>query len=462
MDDRTPTQFIESLESSAFTSFLTSLNDNNAAYVSITLPVACIDPLAALELIDDGEESFYWSHPKNEISIAAGGNLIELRSTGKGRFHDIAAQTAHLKNVIQAYTAIEHVMAGPLFLGGYSFNDHNIGKLWKKFGAARFVLPEWMLLEIEGYHLLTLSFKKKNLTADVIYQEVISKITRFLNLAGELNSTRREQKESPSALCALQTDADKARWYENIETAKSLIRKGKFEKIVLARSLDLQSESEIRPTLLSHHLRNTYPDCYNFLIRPDRHTSFVGATPERLASFKDGMVQTEGLAGTISRGKSALEDATLGRELLKSNKNLEEHKFVVRSIQDSLSVLSLAEKMYVSRQSISKWETNKNYPSIDIIINLSDIFNITIDELLRSDDELKEKVIQDSKKQLGWQSYILIGLGVLMGIVIVSLIKYQEINLISIGRAIGFSVILFISYLLMRIGTKRVKKFSDF
>jgi len=118
--------------------------------------------------------------------------------------------------------------------------------------------------------------------------------------------------------------------------------------------------------------------------------------------------------------------------------------------------------MYVSRQSISKWETNKNYPSIDIIINLSDLFNITIDELLRSDDELKEKVIQDSKKQLGWQSYILIGLGVLMGIVIVSLIKYQEINLISIGRAIGFSVILFISYLLMRIGTKRVKKFSDF
>src|SRR5690625_7839762 len=91
-------------------------------------------------------------------------------------------------------------MAGPLFLGGYSFNDHNIGKLWKKFGAARFVLPEWMLLEIDGYHLLTLSFKKKNLTADVIYQEVISKITRFLNLAGELNSTRREQKESPSEI----------------------------------------------------------------------------------------------------------------------------------------------------------------------------------------------------------------------------------------------------------------------
>lgn len=118
----------------------------------------------------------------------------------------------------------------------------------------------------------------------------------------------------------------------------------------------------------------------------------------------------------------------------------------------------LAEKIYVSRQSVSKWETNKNYPSIEVIINLSDLFNITIDELLRSDDGLKEKVIQDSKQQLGWQSYLLIGLGVLIGIVIVSLIKHQEINFISIGRATGVAVILFFIYFLVRQGAKRVEK----
>lgn len=95
-----------------------------------------------------------------------------------------------------------------------------------------------------------------------------------------------------------------------------------------------------------------------------------------------------------------------------------------------------------------------------MIINLSDLFNITIDELLRSDDGLKEKVIQDSKQQLGWQSYLLIGLGVLIGIVIVSLIKHQEINFISIGRATGVAVILFFIYLLVRQGVKRVEKTS--
>jgi transcriptional regulator with XRE-family HTH domain len=62
------------------------------------------------------------------------------------------------------------------------------------------------------------------------------------------------------------------------------------------------------------------------------------------------------------------------------------------------SQTELAEKIHVSRQSVSKWETGKNYPNIEVIIDLSDLFGITIDELLRSDEELKEKVIQDSKK----------------------------------------------------------------
>lgn len=118
----------------------------------------------------------------------------------------------------------------------------------------------------------------------------------------------------------------------------------------------------------------------------------------------------------------------------------------------------LAEKIYVSRQSVSKWETNKNYPSIEVIINLSDLFNMTIDELLRSDDGLKEKVIQDSKQQLGWQSSILIGLGILIGIVIVSLIKHQGVNWISISKATGVAALLFLFYFLIRQGAKRVEQ----
>jgi len=101
------------------------------------------------------------------------------------------------------------------------------------------------------------------------------------------------------------------------------------------------------------------------------------------------------------------------------------------------SQVYLAEKIHVSRQSVSKWETGKNYPSIEVIIDLSDLFGITIDELLRSDEELKEKVIQDSKgsTDLNWKSHLLAGLGILMGIVIASTIKHGGIDWMSIGSA---------------------------
>jgi Predicted transcriptional regulators len=58
----------------------------------------------------------------------------------------------------------------------------------------------------------------------------------------------------------------------------------------------------------------------------------------------------------------------------------------------------LAEKLFVSRQSVSKWENGQNYPSIETIIKISDLFGVTIDELLRSDQALTQKVIKDGKR----------------------------------------------------------------
>lgn len=46
----------------------------------------------------------------------------------------------------------------------------------------------------------------------------------------------------------------------------------------------------------------------------------------------------------------------------------------------------LAEKLNVSRQSISKWETNTSIPELDKLIQLSDLFHISIDELVRDND----------------------------------------------------------------------------
>ena len=46
----------------------------------------------------------------------------------------------------------------------------------------------------------------------------------------------------------------------------------------------------------------------------------------------------------------------------------------------------LAEKLYVSRTAVSKWESGKGYPNIDSLKGIAKLFNKTIDELLSSEE----------------------------------------------------------------------------
>ena len=60
-----------------------------------------------------------------------------------------------------------------------------------------------------------------------------------------------------------------------------------------------------------------------------------------------------------------------------------------------MSQQDLADKLNVSRQAIYKWENNKGYPDIENLIALSDVFQVTVDEMIRSDDKLREKINVD-------------------------------------------------------------------
>lgn len=53
----------------------------------------------------------------------------------------------------------------------------------------------------------------------------------------------------------------------------------------------------------------------------------------------------------------------------------------------------LAEKIYVTRQTISKWENDKSYPDIHNLLALSILFDITLDELVKGDMEIMKNVV---------------------------------------------------------------------
>ena len=56
--------------------------------------------------------------------------------------------------------------------------------------------------------------------------------------------------------------------------------------------------------------------------------------------------------------------------------------------KNNLSQDELAEKIGVSRQSVSFWETGQTQPTLDNIISLSKIFNISSDELLGNTESI--------------------------------------------------------------------------
>ena len=62
-----------------------------------------------------------------------------------------------------------------------------------------------------------------------------------------------------------------------------------------------------------------------------------------------------------------------------------------------LSQEDLAEKIYVTRQTISNWENEKSYPDIHSLLLLSSLFNVSLDQLIKGDIEIMKKEINKAE-----------------------------------------------------------------
>lgn len=76
-------------------------------------------------------------------------------------------------------------------------------------------------------------------------------------------------------------------------------------------------------------------------------------------------------------------------------------------IEAGLTQKKAAEKINVSRQTISNWENEKSYPDIISVIALSDLYSVSLDELLKGDQKMAEhleestNVVKSNKKLTG-------------------------------------------------------------
>jgi menaquinone-specific isochorismate synthase len=310
----------------------------HAQLVSITLPIEALDPLAVLESIfDPGERHFYVERPAENFAIAGAEAVLTFTARGPQRF---AACQRFIDDTLARTLAVgdqRAPFAGPHFFTAFSFLDEV--EAGEPFEAASVFVPRWQVALAHG-------------RATAVANLVVDGDSRLATLAERVWRARRkfdafdystpEFSEAPVAQpTTIAEVGGESAYTEAVRRAVELIEAGRCEKIVLARAKDLTASQPLHPLRVLNGLRQRFADCYSFSVANGRGQSFIGASPERLARVSDGALLTEALAGSIRRGATASEDATLGTALLRSEKDRREHELVLQSIARRLEPLGL-------------------------------------------------------------------------------------------------------------------------
>ena len=121
--------------------------------------------------------------------------------------------------------------------------------------------------------------------------------------------------------------------------------------------------------------------------------------------------------------------------------------------EKNLSQEQLAEKLNVTRQTISNWENGKFYPDIDSLVNLSKFFNVSLDVLLSYDDKvldyLKDSTdIVKSNKNILYA--VLLNILLIIAFIIVGIIFNESASIIIIIFTVSIISFSFLFYQIIK------------
>ncbi|MDX9973968.1 MAG: isochorismate synthase [FCB group bacterium] len=313
----------------------------------VEMPVRRTDAQAWLRAQDAGEKT-YWADRSGVFEIAGIGSadtLVETNGDGSGVFARLRERLACAHPRLR-------------YLGGLRFNTRvPSSEAWRPFGACRFVLPRFELMVADGHSYLACNLiAPEQARVDELFEEIHAGLHSLQFPEPGANAPM----EPPLA----RTDSpDREGWTRTINEALSLLHAGELEKIVLAREsrFDFPSASDAGELLRRLTLR--VGRAYRFYFQPARGVAFLGASPERLYKRHGRHLESEAVAGTRPRGRTPEEDEALSRELLASEKDVREHRFVVDALVagfaslcgavqrgDELSLLRLSECQHLHRR----------------------------------------------------------------------------------------------------------------
>ena len=94
--------------------------------------------------------------------------------------------------------------------------------------------------------------------------------------------------------------------------------------------------------------------------------------------------------------------------------------------RNSLSQDDFANMFHVSRQTISNWENGKSYPDLEMIIKISNYFKISVDELLKNDTKIVEKIDDEKRKKRKYFILLIVICVIGSALILILYNKYQE------------------------------------
>lgn len=131
-----------------------------------------------------------------------------------------------------------------------------------------------------------------------------------------------------------------------------------------------------------------------------------------------------------------------------------------RRIERGMSQEDLAERIYVSRQTISNWENDKTYPDVQSLLLLSVLFDTTVDELIKGDVKAMEEIVNSKETYKAMTRWTMGGLAVVVVAVAMLVVGY---GILDWGFAPSF-IIFFLIWgigMAMLIQCERIKKRYD-
>ena len=306
------------------------------ALAALTLRVAAsVDPSAvALTSRRGGEPLFCFEQPDRErAAVAALGCVAAIEARGDDRFAEVAARWRRLAGGAIADAPDGPAGAGPVAVGGFAFAPlGGEAPHWAGFPPARLVVPELALARRgEDVRLTVAALARPDDAVEDLLAAIEARLAS-LRATTPLPLLDPDPAAGPGRIAST---APPEHYEQAVARAVERIRGGEFEKIVLAREVQVHAAAPHDAAAVYGVLRDAFRSCYVFCVAA-RDGAFIAASPELLVRREGSRAQTVALAGSTRRSADPAVDSYLGERLLRSDKDREEQEIVTRRIERAL------------------------------------------------------------------------------------------------------------------------------